>query len=138
MPCLAPFAWFIATGLPRMLASVPGPKAPVLRRAQAGNHLAHPSHALCYREWRTCTAHVSAHPAGMHDNGDHTLLAPLRSQGTKGVIEGRFRVTIEPETAPPPIAGAELAGHQDDFFLGATEDGWQQRLGHLDRRLRVD
>src|SRR5215831_4018136 len=74
----------------------------------------------------------------MHDDGDHALLAPLWSQGTQGVVEGRLGVSIEPETAPPPVAGAELTRYQDDFFLGAADDGWQQRLSNLDRGIGVD
>src|SRR5262245_30771611 len=74
----------------------------------------------------------------MHDDGDHALLAPLWSQGTQGVVEGRLGVSIEAETTPPPVAGAELTRHQDNFFLATAEDGWQQRLGNLDRGIRVD
>src|SRR2546429_1760567 len=128
----------MATDLPLMLTSVPGPKSPMLRHGQAGNHLPHPSHALCDREWRAGTTHVSAYPAGMHDNGDHAQLSPRWSQGTKGVVEGGFGVPIEPETVPPPVVGAELAGHQDNFFLSAAGDGWQQRLGHPDRSVCID
>src|SRR5439155_16465002 len=128
----------MATGLPRMLASVPGPKAPVLRHGQVSNDLPHPSHALCDRERRAGTAHVSAYPAGMHNNGDYALLSPLWGQGTEGVVEGGFGVPIEPETVPLPVAGTELAGHQDHFFLRTAGDGWQQRLGHPDRGLCID
>src|SRR5215510_1224853 len=101
---LSPLAWSIAIGLPRMLASIPGPKAPMLRRGQAGNHLPHPSHAPGDRKRRAGAAHVGAHPPGMHDDGDHALLAPLWSQGTQGVVEGRLGVSVEPETSPPSVA----------------------------------
>ena len=49
-----------------------------------------PVHALCNRERRAGAAHVSAYPAGMHDNGDHASLPHVGARVRKASLRAAF------------------------------------------------